>query len=78
MSAFNCPSTNCSVDYNSEAVGALPRKRREDACALQNFAKTEMVFSSISHDVLSECDRVLASLLLLQVIRGVSIDIVRY
>jgi len=34
----------------------LERKRRENACALQSFAKPNPRLARISHEVLLECD----------------------
>src|SRR5438034_6151263 len=74
MSAFNCRSTNyfgaSNFDVRSKSGAKTPRTPKH---FVRNAQQAPLRFAQ-----LSECDRVLASLLLLQVIRGVSIDIVRY
>jgi hypothetical protein len=73
MSAFNCRSTNyfgaSNFDVRSKSGAKTPRTPKH---FMRNAQKAPLRFAQ-----LSECDRVVASLLLLQVIRGVSIDIVR-
>src|SRR4029077_9678809 len=74
MSAFNCRSTNyfgaSNFDVRAKSGAKTPRTPKH---FVRNAQQAPLRFAQPS-----ECDRVLASLLLLQVIRGVSIDIVRY
>src|SRR6266436_8085424 len=74
MSAYNCRSTNWSAASNSDVRSKSGAKTpRTPKHFVRNAQEAPLRLAQ-----LSECDRVLASLLPLHVIRGLSIDIVRY